>query len=134
LDSRYRFFRSFIVNMEKSVSKRLGLTRKKYLGKIWKEWWLYGARNVKAKVADELVTVTCKEFNNTYIQTIYSLFGKIEIEWSSCGIVSVPLSVEAKGWFGSPKALQDVIEMYTERGPKIFNNYIKNGHYRKYLK
>lgn len=100
LDSVLRNIKKTIEEMETIASNRVGITLKQYKEAIRDELWMTAEEAVKTNHADEIVTVRCtRSLMGSYIETINTMFGSLQVEFSKCPVIVAPLSV--KGSNGS---------------------------------
>lgn len=98
LDKMFNLLKTNISEINKGVSKRVGLSVNDYESLIADELWLTGTKAVETKHADELALVNCDEsLLGTYNETVRTFFGAFDVEFSKCPIITAPISVNGSG-------------------------------------
>lgn len=84
--------------MDDVASKRVGLTAEAYKKLIHDELWLNGADAVKTGHADRLAKIRCSAdlINGTRIETVNTMFGPVEVTFSTCPLINGFLSFKFK--------------------------------------
>ncbi len=94
---------SFISNMVDEIdihqANRLNMTLDKFKDKIRDDWWMIGNEAVKNNAADEVVLVTCEFKNQLYVESINTMFGKVNITYSNCPVARDPYKIDFFGDF-----------------------------------
>ena len=94
IGTRLAFFEQVVGDLASMAANRTGITTEAYQAKVVKEYWVYGAKAVKENQADAVVTLTCAaDLNGTSGETLYTMFGPIDIEWADCPLISGPVSI-----------------------------------------
>jgi ATP-dependent protease ClpP protease subunit len=116
LNSRVQFFTD-ISNLIDSVSaKRVGLSLADYQKAIVNELWVTGENAVKSGHADAVAQVSCDKAlaSKTKDEIIDTLFGTLQVTFSGCPLVTVPLDIKpAKGIKDKGKAVERVKSFYS---------------------
>jgi ATP-dependent protease ClpP protease subunit len=109
LESIFSLLKTNVNELDKIASKRVGIELKEYKELIRDELWMTGHEAVSMKHADELVLVKCDStLQGTYIDTVSTMFGPLDVEFAQCPVITGILSVRR----GSRKARAEVIDMY----------------------
>lgn len=109
LDSIVKLLKTNVNELDKIAAKRVGLELKDYKNLISDELWMTGQQAVDMKHADELILAKCDaSLNGTYIDTVYTMFGPLDVEFARCPIVTGILSIRR----GSREAATEVVDMY----------------------
>lgn len=110
VDSRLNNIKQVLAEMDIFVSKRIGISLEAYKDAIHNELWLTGSEAVLKHHADRLVKVVCAKelMQSTRSETVHTMFGPVEVEFSGCPLITGPLSVK----FGKniPGITQELIE------------------------
>lgn len=80
-------------DMDQVQADRLGLTLEEFQDKVHDDWWLFGRRAVAAGAADVLANVYCDFEPGVEKFTINTLFGPINLVYSTCPVARDPLSI-----------------------------------------
>lgn len=95
LESVLNNIKSTVKDMEIIASNRVGITLEKYRTDIRDELWLTAEQAVEGNHADEVVTVTCSNsLMGSYVETVNTFFGALQVEFSKCPVIVAPLSVK----------------------------------------
>lgn len=140
-ESRFKFIKEGITDIESRMAERLGLTAKAYRAKIFNEYWTEGSNAVAQKAADRTVSLACdKDSLGTYVDTIRTFFGNVEVEWSHCPLVSSPLSVRRvrtsfyeQTTAAEKENLNEIIKLLSYPKKKVFEDYVKTDKYLNIL-
>lgn len=78
---------------DRKQAKRIGISYEEFRSKVRDDYWVMGEDAVKANVVDGIVGVTCsKELTNTVINVpIMTMFGPLEIPFSGCPLITLPV-------------------------------------------
>lgn len=94
LDEMVKHLKDNVTELEVIAANRVGITLNDYRNFIRDELWLTANEAVKKNHADESILVTCdKSLMTTYVETIRTIFGNFEVEFSNCPVIVGPLSV-----------------------------------------
>lgn len=97
LETKLAHIKTVLSEMDNVAAKRVGLSVEQYRKLIHDELWLTGADAVRNKHADRIVNVKCsKALVNGRYQAQYDLifFGKIDVTFSKCPLISGPIALE----------------------------------------
>lgn len=127
LDSIINLLRQNIKELNITAANRAGITLEQYESDIADELWMTASQAVKTNHADEIVLVKCgKSLSGTKVETVTNMFGRFEVEFSQCPLVTAPLRVLRSIGNGDVNKL---INMYNN--PELFIkpvfNYYNNG-------
>lgn len=87
-----------VTKLEEHSAKRLRISMDQYTQLVKDEYWVDGEDAVRQGAADELASISCDDsLKGETRQTVYTFFGPIEILWSKCPAVTLPLGFEFKG-------------------------------------
>ena len=94
LDSIIALLKANIKELNVTASKRAGISLEQYEKDIADELWMTAAQAVKSKHADQVVLVKCgSSLSGTKIETVANMFGRFNVEFSKCPLVTAPLRV-----------------------------------------
>lgn len=94
IGTRLAFFEKITDDLAAMAAKRTGITAEAYQQKVVKEYWVKGAAAVKDNQADAVVNVSCSaDLDGTSVETIFTMFGPIQVEWADCPLISQPVSI-----------------------------------------
>ena len=94
LDSIIALLKQNIKELNIVAANRAGITLEKYEEDISDELWMTANQAVESKHADEVILVKCgKTLSGTKVDTVANLFGRFEVEFSQCPLVTAPLRV-----------------------------------------
>lgn len=90
VESQLKLWKQIVRGMEKTNSKRIGITLKEYKKRILNEYWVYGRDNVKQNTLDRISTVKCsvtllKGFREVRIRTFLGSYTK---KVSNCPLIN----------------------------------------------
>ncbi len=90
VESRLKMWKTIVRTMEKTNSKRIGITLKDYKSKVVNEWYTFGEDNIKANILDEISVVKCsgKLLKNKRKKKVKGMFGDYEVTISACPLVN----------------------------------------------
>lgn len=85
--------------MDEAAAKRVGLTPEDYKKLIHDELWLNGTDAVRTGHADRLAKIKCSAelIKGTRVETVNTLFGPVEVKFSTCPIINGFLGFEFVG-------------------------------------
>lgn len=138
LESRYKLYKRSVDILDTISSKRMKMSLKEYQDLILNEYWVFGLDSVNEKAADETVTVSCgTSLNGTTEETVQTLFGAVNLNWSDCPLLKYPLKVEFNGLV-SEEAVSEEIKKYFKtlffKKREFVSNYIINNNYERFQK
>jgi ATP-dependent Clp protease protease subunit len=88
LETRLDLYKRLVrTQLEQPNADRMGMSLETYKAKVKDEMWILGSESVKAKAADEVVTVTCsKELLQAYDYQTFSIMGlfTVKVKFSKC--------------------------------------------------
>jgi len=118
LNSRVAFFTEMTNIMDAIVAKRLNQSLAAYQASIVNELWLNSPKALESHNADELAEVSCsKELaSKTEVQSMQTLFGSMEVEFSKCPLITAPIGLKS----GSDKAFSRVKAYFSNIVPFIY--------------
>lgn len=97
-ETRYKMIKRKTDYMDAIAAKRMGMSVKDYKAMILNEYWVHGFDSVGDRAADKIINLTCgKSLSGTNNQTINTLFGEVEVEFSECPLIRGPLKVKFNG-------------------------------------
>lgn len=97
LNVRVNFLADISTNLDSGVAKRAGLTLKEYQVLIHDEYYANNEKSIKDKFADESVNVSCDvSLETTYTKDFQTMFGPVEVEFSSCPLFTSYLKASFK--------------------------------------
>lgn len=106
-------FMKMLQYTDEQVAKRLGISVKVYQRLIRDELWLMGFDAVKKNHADKLVSARCgKSLNGTYVETMHTFFGPVDVTFSKCPLITDPLKIERSGRT-SEEAYKEIFDMFS---------------------
>lgn len=84
--------------MDASVAKRIGISVQDYQKLIYNELWLDGDSAVRTNHADRISKIKCSESlsTGTRKETFRTLFGPVDVTFSTCPLISGFLDIEFK--------------------------------------
>lgn len=90
VETQLKLWKTIVRGMEKTNSKRIGITLKEYKKKIVNEYWIYGQDNIKENILDELSQVRCsfKLLTKSRTVKVRTLFGSYEKKISDCPLLN----------------------------------------------
>jgi ATP-dependent protease ClpP protease subunit len=111
LDTQYKHVKALLKQMETVASKRSNLSLAQYKDLIKDEYWATGAKAVADGHADKLAYIKCgADLMGTRIETVFTLFGRFNVEFSNCPIITAPISVKGKA---SVEDIQRINDLFT---------------------
>lgn len=94
IGTRLAFFQKTVDDLAAMAAARTGITAEAYQAKVVKEYWVQGQHAVDDHQADAVVNVSCSaDLEGTYGETLYTMFGPVEIEWANCPLISGPVAI-----------------------------------------
>lgn len=118
LNNYMNFIQSIENEVDQHQANRIGLTISEFKSLTAHDWWLFGENNVKYKVADKMVNVLCEFEPKLVTETIQSIFGDINLIYSSCPLARDPLQIS----FANP-------EISKEDKEKIIKSFSNSNHF-----
>lgn len=110
LNTRIKMLETLLGRMDSVSAARVGMPLDSYKSLIRDEYWVTGEDAVKAKHADEVVLAKCdKSLSGTYTETVYTLFGPVNVELSNCPLVTGILNIS----FASKEAYSEAIKRFS---------------------
>ena len=106
---RVKNYVNFVDNIETKINmrqaNRLGLTLEDFKYRIINDWWIFGEQAIVNDMADEMIYLLCEHdmLNKTTIETRYTMFGPIEIEFYQCPLISKPKSIRWSNYLTNDK-------------------------------
>ena len=126
--------------MDKVIAKRVGMKLEDYQSLIHDEYWISGQDAVNDHMADKVVLITCADdLNDSYVQSMQTLFGTIKVEWSSCPTINFPLRTNAVAILNNiqdkndKKAFADFINTYLNNKKEFIHKFIVNENYKRFI-
>lgn len=117
--------------LEQSAAERIGVSDETYRAAIHDELWLSGDESVAAGTTDEVVYLRCgADLNETYTLSFSSLFGNVSASFSTCPLITQPLSQTEDSKF--PPELRKYLELLFKDKKEFVRRYIVNGDYVKF--
>lgn len=116
LEVRYNFYKNITSTLDKIAAERVGMSEEEYNNLVADEFWISGSDAVESNHADEVVDVRCSpSLMGTEVRTVRTLFGSVEVEFSTCPLIRGPLKVN-----GASRAANKINERYDYmmKGPK----------------
>jgi ATP-dependent Clp protease protease subunit len=114
LNTRIKMLMDSTEELDKIAASRVGMSLEDYKKSIHDELWLTGPESVKQNHADEVVRAVCdKSLSGSSVETFMTFFGKINVEFSKCPLITGPLSIE-----GSNEAILE----YQNKATNLKNN------------
>lgn len=112
LISRVNFYAAMSQEMDKAVAKRVGLTPEAYMGLIYDELWLTGAKAVATNHADRIADIYCSSelLKGTKNETVNTFFGPVEVTMSKCPLITGILSFKFKRVLVEPRNNYEVMK------------------------
>lgn len=77
-------------------AERIGMTLGEFDALINDDFWVNGQRAVAANIADKVTNLSCSSslIQSTTEVVLNTLFGKVELEFSDCPLISAPIEVD----------------------------------------
>ena len=124
LTSFYNLWVRYTQMIDAAVAKRMQLTVEKYKALIRDDLWLIGEESLKIKAADRIENVVCSPemYKKTFWEDVKVFFFTFRVEWSSCPLVTYPLSIvvpDMSGGKGGSEKTQVEINKALEN--RLFN-------------
>jgi len=81
--------------LSKKQAERLEMTVDDFNRKTQDDWWMFGEKAIHNKAADKMVRVQCSRelYNDTMNMHFQTIFGPIEVIFSKCPLIKLPLSI-----------------------------------------
>jgi ATP-dependent protease ClpP protease subunit len=97
VDSFKKFIEDILNDIDTMQAKRMGISVKKLKEISRDDIWLYGQKGVDAGAADVVRPVTCAPelLKKSTKETINTMFGSLEVEWSGCPLITYPSVLDA---------------------------------------
>lgn len=87
-----------VTKMEELNAKRLRISLDQYTALVKDEYWVDGEDAVRQGAADELASISCDDsLKGTETEQVMTMFGPVDLIWSKCPAVTMPLGFEFKG-------------------------------------
>lgn len=98
LESRLKWIKDELLQMDTKVAKRVGLTVEDYRKLIYDELWLNGTSAVATKHADRVAKIKCSDnlIAGTNNDTVITMFGPVEVKTSKCPLINGILDFKFK--------------------------------------
>lgn len=97
LNVRVDFLGEITRELDAGVAKRSGMSLKQYQELIHDEYYATPVKAIKDRFADEVAQVSCDEsIAGTYIVSLPSVFGTIEVEYAKCPLITGVISAKFK--------------------------------------
>lgn len=129
-----------VTDMDKRVSKRVGLSLNDYQALVHDEYWVSGQDAVNDHMADKVVLISCAEdLSGSYTQNISTLFGTLSVEWSNCPAIGAPLSANSESILNKildtekRKEFSKFLNDLFNDKQQFIKNYIINETYKKFV-
>jgi len=90
------FIQSVEDEVDRHQANRIGLAVPEFRSKIAHDWWLFGENIVKNKVADGMINVICDFEPSLITETVQTIFGDVDLTYSSCPLARDPLQISFK--------------------------------------
>jgi ATP-dependent Clp protease protease subunit len=112
VNSYVDFIHSMINEVDEFQANRMNMTIHDFKEKTRDDWWLIGSEAVKHNAADKLVYVMCEFKNKFFKQQIETIFGTVQITYSTCPVARDPYKIEFLNYVSNEdkeKILDDLI-------------------------
>lgn len=111
LVTRIKFYTDISDEMDRVVSKRVGLTFDQYRAAIYDELWLTGAQAVASKHADKMTKVHCSKelFEGVRTEKVNTIFGSVTVTFSKCPLIQGILSFKFDNMVVAPRNDNEVM-------------------------
>ena len=87
-----------VTKMEEANAKRLRISLDQYTQLVKDEYWVDGEDAVRQGAADELASISCDDsLKGVERETVQTMFGPVNLVWSKCPAVTMPLDFEFQG-------------------------------------
>jgi ATP-dependent Clp protease protease subunit len=94
-NTRTAYWNQRVSEIENACAERVKMTHENYNKLVKDEYWVDGAAAVAANHADAVVNVSCgPDLQSEETQTLQTIFGAINVVWSTCPLISSPVRVE----------------------------------------
>jgi ATP-dependent Clp protease protease subunit len=93
INSYMRFVTSMNTRVDTHQSNRMNMSLDNFRKLTEHDLWLFGSEAIDYKAADRLAYVTCDFKSDTYKETIYTMFGEVTLEFSTCPLSTNPLKI-----------------------------------------
>ncbi len=111
------YIKSLSDEIDQYQAERLHKSLSEFKELVRDDWWITGKQAVENKVADKLVNVVCNFTPRTFVDTIDTFFGKVELVYSTCPLSKGPLKIN----FGENVSNENKLEIYNKYD--LSNNY-----------
>jgi ATP-dependent Clp protease protease subunit len=117
LNSRLEYITKIVDRLDVIAAARVGMDVNAYKDLILNEFWITGNAAVRHNHADKVVLARCDEsISGSYTETVRTLFGAFDVEFSNCPLIRSPLSiVRAGGDWASQKEIKSVEKVLDDR-------------------
>jgi ATP-dependent Clp protease protease subunit len=97
-------------DMTTRQAERLNMTEEDFVSKVDHDWWMFGQNIINNNAADELINIVCEHalLEKTVKESIFTIFGTAEIEFSMCPVVSGPLKIKCES--NNTKQMYELID------------------------
>ena len=116
LDSRYSYYLKRLNKLDEIVVSRTNgkLTMQQYKQLYENEFWINGFETVNFGLADKMVVVRCaRDLQTSYVESKKNILFEVNIYWSNCPMITVPLKV--------------VVNVFTGQGTVDLDTFQKSG-------
>ena len=120
INSYMSFINSMDTEIETFQAKRLNLTLEEFKQKVDHDWWMLGSSAVTNGSADKLVSVLCDFKVQNFEETIFTMFGKIVLTYSSCPLARDPVGVRFDDTIPMEKIEKFTAEINNYLTPKLY--------------
>lgn len=105
---------------------RMGLSLETYKAKVKDEMWLIGKQAVENRSADAVITVRCSKdlINATERMTVRSIFGPVDIVFSRCPLLRMPIAVN---FAGDQTKKNEAVNEAMAKLKNVYKNFNLNG-------
>lgn len=126
---------SGLLDIDKFIANKAGITVAQYESAIANELWMYGEKAVEAKYADRLVRVRCDKSlqGPGKTQHVQILTFEISVTYHKCPLITEPLSIQLGSNSMSAEA-DHIWQLYLNDKPRFIEEYIVNGKFNQYVK
>ena len=92
VETQLELWTEIVQSMEKVNAKRMGLSLEQYQKYAKDEYWCYGNSCKTKRFVDEVSSLSCspKLLQQTTKEVRHTFFGKYELSYSKCPIISYP--------------------------------------------
>ena len=97
LNSYVKYVNSIEDEVNQNQAERIGMTIEEFNEKIRDDWWLTAKQSISEKVADEIVNMKCVFENTEQTVTINTFFGKLDMIYMKCPLVTSPIKMLLNG-------------------------------------